>query len=69
MSKMKELYNSINELLDTTNLLCDDIAEKVGCPVKMVHDIVEQRWIELHLQPEMYANEFATEAYVEMMGA
>ena len=67
MSKMKELYNSINELLDTTNLLCDDIAEKVGCPVKMVHDIVEQRWIERHLQPD--SREFETEAYVEMMGA
>ena len=69
MSAMKNLYMSIEELLDTTNMLCDDIAEKVGCPVKMVHDVVEQRWIETQLQPEMYANEFATEAYVEMMGA
>lgn len=67
MSAMKELYNSIEELLDTTNLLCEDIAEKVGCPVKMVNDVVEQRWIERHLQPD--SNEFATEAYVEMMGA
>lgn len=69
MSAMKELYTEINKLLDTTNLLCDGIAEKVGCPVSIVNDIVEQRWIERHLQPELYANEFATEAYVEMMGA
>ena len=67
MSAMKNLYMSIEELLDTTNMLCDDIAEKVGCPVKMVHDVVEQRWIERYLQPE--SNEFATEAYVEMMSA
>jgi uncharacterized protein YoxC len=45
MSAMKNLYMEINELLDTTNLLCDDIAEKVDCPVSFVHDIVEQRWI------------------------
>jgi uncharacterized protein YutE (UPF0331/DUF86 family) len=67
MSAMKNLYMSIEELLDTTNMLCDDIAEKVGCPVRMVHDVVEHRWIERHLQPD--SREFETEAYVEMMGA
>jgi hypothetical protein len=25
-------------------LLCEDIAEKVSCPVSFVNDIVEQRW-------------------------
>lgn len=69
MSAMKELYTEINELLDTTNLLCDDIAEKVGCPVSFVNDIVEQRWIERQIQPELYDNEFAMEAYAEMAGA
>jgi predicted XRE-type DNA-binding protein len=44
MSAMKNLYMEINELLDTTNLLCEDIAEKVSCPVSFVNDIVEQRW-------------------------
>ena len=43
---MKELYTEIIELLDTTTLLCDDIAKKVGCPVSIVNDIVEQRWNE-----------------------
>ena len=45
MSKMKELYTEINELLDTTNLLCKDIAEKVGCDVQFVNEIVEQRFL------------------------
>jgi hypothetical protein len=45
MSAMKNLYMEINELLDTTNMLCEGIADKVGCPIDMVHDIVEQRWI------------------------
>jgi uncharacterized protein YoxC len=42
---MKELYTEINELLDNTNLLVDDIAQKVGCPVEMVNEIVLERWI------------------------
>ena len=45
MSAMKNLYIEINELLDTTNLLCEEIANKVGCPVSIVNDIVEQRWM------------------------
>jgi predicted XRE-type DNA-binding protein len=45
MSAMKNLYMEINELLDTTNMLCEDIAAKVGCPVSFVNDIVEQRWL------------------------
>lgn len=44
MSAMKKLYMEINELLDTTNYLCEDIAERVGCPVNMVNEIVEERW-------------------------
>ena len=46
MSKMKELYTDINDLLETTNLLCEDIAKKVGCPVSYVNEIVQQRWNE-----------------------
>lgn len=46
MSKMKELYTDINYLLDTTNLLCYDIAEKLNCPVSYVNEIVKERWDE-----------------------
>jgi predicted XRE-type DNA-binding protein len=48
MSKMKELYTEINELIDTTNLFCEDIAEKLGCPISIVEDIVKERWKEQH---------------------
>ena len=44
MSAMKELYMEINELLDTTGLLCDDIAAAANCPVSMVYEIVEERF-------------------------
>jgi hypothetical protein len=44
MSAMKELYMEINELLDTTSLLCDDIAAAANCPVSIVHQIVEERF-------------------------
>lgn len=46
MSAMKNLYIEINELLDTTNLLCYDIAVKLNCPVSYVNDVVEQRLFE-----------------------
>lgn len=47
MSAMKNLMIEIEELLDTTNLLCDEIAAKLNCPVSIVHDIVEHRFQEL----------------------
>jgi len=46
MSRVKELYENINDLLDNTNLLTDDIAKKLQCPVEMVQDVVVQRWNE-----------------------
>ena len=46
MSAMKNLVIDIEELLDTTNMLCDEIALKLNCPVSMVHDVVEYRWQE-----------------------
>ena len=44
MSAMKTLFTEIEELLETTNLLCDEIALQVNCPVNFVHDIVEARF-------------------------
>ena len=50
MSKMKELYTEINELLNVPLfsdgwLSCQQIADKLGCPVSIVNNIVEQQWI------------------------
>ena len=41
---MSELEIEINEILDTTVMLCEEIAEQVGCPVEWVEKIVEKRW-------------------------
>jgi hypothetical protein len=41
---MSEIEIEINELLDTTVMLCEDIAAQVGCPVEFVEVIVEKRW-------------------------
>jgi len=46
MSYMSNLHYEINELLDTTHLLCFEIAEQLQCPIELVWDIVEQRWNE-----------------------
>ena len=40
---MKELYESICWLLDTTQLTSSEIAEELGCPVAWVQDVVEER--------------------------
>ena len=41
---MSDIEIEINELLDTTVMLCEDIAAQVGCPVEWVEVIVEKRW-------------------------
>lgn len=43
MSKMKELYTDINDLLETTRLSCEEIAERLKCPVNMVNDVLAVR--------------------------
>lgn len=53
MSKMKELYTEINELLDEPMMSCQQIADRVGCPVGIVNSIVEQRH-DFHIE-EAYA--------------
>ena len=44
MAAMKELWEEINYLLDTTRWSCDEIANYCSCPVDWVNDIVEERW-------------------------
>ena len=46
MSKMKELYTDIVELMDTTVLSIDQIAKKLSCPRDIVCQVVEDRWNE-----------------------
>jgi hypothetical protein len=46
MSAMKELYEDIHYLLDTTRFSCDEIANSLKCPVEFVEEIVEQRWMD-----------------------
>ena len=46
MAAMKELWEEINYLLDTTRWSCDEIANYCSCPVDWVDEIVEQRWME-----------------------
>jgi hypothetical protein len=46
MAAMKELWEEINYLLDTTRWSCDEIANYCSCPVDWVNDIVEERWEE-----------------------
>ncbi len=41
---MSEIEIEINELLDTTVMLCEEVSEQVGCPVEWVEKIVEKRW-------------------------
>jgi hypothetical protein len=42
---MKELWEDIHYLLDTTKWSCDEIANALSCPVEMVNEIVEERWM------------------------
>ena len=41
---MSEIEIQINERLDTTIMMCDEVAAQVGCPVEWVEKIVEKRW-------------------------
>ena len=44
MSKMKTLVAEIEEMLETTHLLCQQIADHLDCPVTLVEQVVQQRW-------------------------
>jgi hypothetical protein len=46
MAAMKELWEDVNYLLDTTKFSCEEIANALKCPVDIVNAIVEQRWEE-----------------------
>ena len=46
MAGMKELWEEINYLLDTTKWSCEEIANYCSCPIEMVNGIVEDRWNE-----------------------
>jgi hypothetical protein len=53
---MSELEIEINEILDTTVMLCEDIAAQVGCPVEFVEKIVEKRWNDLLFSNDDFMN-------------
>ena len=46
MSVMSELHQDINDYLDNTKYMIDEIANLLGCPIEMVEAIVEERWNE-----------------------
>jgi hypothetical protein len=46
MSMMKNLWEDVNYLLDTTKWSCEEISNYLKCPVYLVEDIVEERWNE-----------------------
>jgi hypothetical protein len=52
MAAMKELWEEINYLLDTTRWSCDEIANYCSCPVDWVNEIVDQRWQERVMKSE-----------------
>lgn len=52
MGKMADIDLSIRELLDTTMMSCEEIADEVGCPVEFVNVIVQERWDTLLANPE-----------------
>jgi hypothetical protein len=66
MSKMAEIDMMIRELLDTTMLSCQEIADQVDCPVDWVNGIVEERWDTLLANQEF---QDGYEAYKEATGA
>jgi hypothetical protein len=64
MSKMSELdmlMPSIEKVLDTTILSCQEIADYLDIPVEYVNYVVALRWEELTKQHEMMS--FAEECY------
>jgi hypothetical protein len=44
--QMKQLWEDINYLLDTTRWSIAEISNYLGCPEQWVEEIVEQRWEE-----------------------
>ena len=66
MSRMAEIDMMIRELLDTTMLSCQEIADQVDCPVDWVNGIVEKRWESLLANQEF---QDGYEAYKEATGA
>ena len=46
MAAVKELWEEINYLLDTTKWSIEEISNYVSCPLAMVEGIVEDRWAE-----------------------
>jgi hypothetical protein len=63
---MAEIDMMIRELLDTTMLSCQEIADQVDCPVDWVNGIVEKRWESLLANQEF---QDGYEAYKEATGA
>lgn len=46
MSGMKDLWEQINYLLDTTKWSCQEVANYLEVPVSWVNEVVEDRWKE-----------------------
>ena len=46
MAAMKDLWEQINYLLDTTKWSCDEVANYLEVPVSWVNEVVEERWKE-----------------------
>ena len=44
MGKIKEKLIEIEEALDSTTLLCNDIAAMLDVPIEWVYEVVENRW-------------------------
>ena len=44
MAHMKQLWENINRVLDTTKWSCEEIANYFNFPVNLVNEVVEQRW-------------------------
>ena len=66
MSKMADIDMMIRDLLDTTMLSCEEIANEIGCPVDWVNGIVQERWDTLLANQEF---QDGYDAYKEATGA
>jgi hypothetical protein len=53
MSELDMLMPSIEKVLDTTHLSCQEVAYYLDIPVEYVNYVVELRWEELTKQHEM----------------
>jgi hypothetical protein len=47
MAAMKNLWEDINYLLDTTKWSCEEVANYLEVPVSWVNEVVEERWNEV----------------------